>query len=143
MASVTRASDVDIDMSNALYASQIPDLTAGEDLAAGKLCYVKASDGKAYLCMKDDGAGTPAADERGRVIGVTARTVKSGQPVTLFGPGVRIRLASDGTLTPNDPLYVGDNGDLDTAPTTNDPNGVAIAINSTDVLFVRQVVTTG
>ena len=130
MALITRASDAQIDMSSALYAAQIPDLVAGEDLDVAAPCYIKSSDGKIYMSN-----GT-AANEAAEVVGFSARAVKSGQPVTLFGKGARFRYGSG--LTPGDKYFIGATaGRLDTAATTGDAVGVAQAVTAKDIRVTR------
>jgi hypothetical protein len=131
MTLLTRASDASIDTSTAQFAPQIPDLLAGEDLDIAAPCYIKSSDGKAYM------TNATAANEAAEVVGFTARAVKSGQPVTLFGSGTRFRYAASG-LTPGDLYYAGATaGRLDTAATTGDAMGVAMAVTATDIVVVR------
>lgn len=127
MALVTRGNDASLDASTGMYAPQIPDLIAGEDLDAAAPCYIKTSDGKVYMSN-----GT-AANEAAKVHGFSARAAKTGQPVTLFGPGARFGYASG--MTPGAKLYVGaTKGRLDTATTTGDTTGVAFAVNATDIV---------
>jgi hypothetical protein len=130
MALVTRDSAASIDMSSAIYAPQIPDLYAGEDLDMAAPCYIKTSDGKVYMSN-----GT-AATEPAEVVGFTARAVKAGQPATLFGKGARFRYGS--SLNPGDKYYIAATaGRLDTAATTGDAVGVAQAVTSTDIRVIR------
>ena len=130
MALVTRGSDAGIDMSSALYAPQIPDLYAGEDLDIAAPCYIKTSDGMVYM---SDGT---AANEAAEVVGFTARAVKAGQPATLFGKGTRFRYGS--SLNPGDKFYIAATaGRLDTAATTGDAVGVAQAITANDIRIIR------
>lgn len=130
MTLVTRASTAQMDVSTGQFAPQITGLVAGEDLDVAAPCYIKSSDGKVYMSN-----GT-AANEAAEVAGFTPRTVKSGQPVTLFGKGVRFGYGSG--LTPGDVLYVGATaGRLDTAPTVGDVEGVAQVITATDIRVLR------
>lgn len=127
MALVVKTSSPSVDMSLAVHVSQIPDLLAGEALEAAAPCYIH-SDGKVYMSN-----GT-AADAEARCAGFTARPVASGEPVTLLGPGTRFGYA-DATMTPGAKLYLGTtNGRLDTATTTGDAVGVAIAVTASDIL---------
>lgn len=131
MALVTRSSDASIDAVTAQKAPQISGLLAGEDLDMAAPCYIKASDGKVYM------TNATAANEAAKVYGFTPRAVKSGQPVTLFGLGTRFRYAASG-LTPGAPLYAGATaGRLDTAATTGDAVGVAIAVDAYDIVVIR------
>src|SRR5690349_2540066 len=89
-----------LDASTGQFAAQIADLIAGEDLLAAAPCYIKGSDGKVYQSN-----GT-AANEAAGIDGFTARAVKAGEAVTLFGKGSRFRYAASG-LTPGAKLYIG------------------------------------
>ena len=130
MALVTRASTAQMDVSTGQFAPQITGLVAGEDLDVAAPCYIKSSDGKAYM------SNATAANEAAEVAGFTPRAVKSGQPVTLFGKGVRFGYGSG--LTPGDVLYVGATaGRLDTAPTVGDVEGVAQVLTATDIRVLR------
>lgn len=130
MALVTRSSDASIDTSTAMFAPQISGLIAGADIDPVAPCYVKSSDGKVYM---SDGT---AAAEAANCYGFSPRTVKAGEPVTLFGAGTRFRYGSG--LTIGAVLYVGATaGRLDTAATTGDAVGVAVAITATDIVVIR------
>lgn len=130
MALITRSTNASIDTNTAMYAPQISGLIAGEDLDMASPCYIKSSDGKVYMSN-----GT-AANEAAEVIGFTPRSVKSGEPVTVFGKGARFRYGTG--LTPGDKYYIGATaGRLDSAATTGDSTGVAQAITSTDIRVIR------
>lgn len=130
MALVTRASTAQMDVSTGQFAPQITGLVAGENLDVAAPCYIKSSDGKVYM------SNATAANEAAEVAGFTPRAVKSGQPVTLFGKGVRFSYGSG--LTPGDVLYVGATaGRLDTAPTVGDVEGVAQVLTATDIRVLR------
>ncbi len=130
MSLVTRSSSASIDTVTAMKAPQITGLFAGEDLDIAAPCYIKSSDGKVYMSN-----GT-AATEPAETVGFSARAVKSGEPVTLFGKGVRFQYGS--SLTPGDVYYIAaTKGRLDTAATTGDAVGVAQAITSTDIRVIR------
>lgn len=116
-----------LETSAALFAGQIPDLIAGEDLEIGDPCYIKASDGKAY---KSNGT---AANEAAKVHGFSPRAAMAGQPVTLFGQGARFRYGTG--LTPGAPFYLGATaGRLDSAATTGGTRQIAFAVNATDIV---------
>ena len=130
MSLVTRSSSASLDTVTAMKAPQITGLFAGEDLDIAAPCYIKSSDGKVYMSN-----GT-AANEAAEVIGFSARAVKSGEPVTVFGKGARFQYGS--SPTPGDVYYIGaTKGRLDTAATTGDAVGVAQAITSTDIRVIR------
>lgn len=129
MALVTRASTASLDTSTGMYAPQIAGLLAGEAIDAAAPCYIKSSDGKAWM------ANGTSANEAAEVVGFSARAVAAGEPVTLFGKGSRFHYGSG--LTPGDIYYLGATaGRLDTAATTGDAFGVAQAITSTDVRVI-------
>ncbi len=128
MALVTRASTASIDTVTAQKAQQISGLTAAEDLDIAAPCHITASG----VVMSN----ATSANADATVHGFTPRAVKSGQPVTLFGPGTRFRYAASG-LTPGATLYLGaTDGRLDDGATTGDAAGVAVAVSATDVLVV-------
>ena len=131
MALVTRSSTPDIDVSSAQFAPQIPALITGEAIDPAAPCYV-ATDGKVYMSN-----GT-AADASAEVDGFSPPySVAAGETITLMGKGTRYRYADSG-LTPGQTLYVGTtDGRLDNAATTGDSNGVAKAINATDIRVIR------
>ena len=129
MALVTRASTAQLDVSTGQFAPQITGLVAGADLDVAAPCYIKSSDGKVYM------ADATAANEAAELVGFTARAVKSGQPVTLFGKGARFSYGTG--LTPGDIYYAAATaGRLDTAATVGDAFGVAQAVTSTDIRIV-------
>lgn len=131
MALVTPASDASVDASTTMYAPQVTGLYAGEDILVCAPCYIKTSDGKAYMSN-----GT-ALNEAAEFVGICPRAAKAGEPVTLFGLGTRFRLASSG-LTPGNILYIGATaGRYDTAVTTGDNEGVVQVLTNTDVRVVR------
>lgn len=129
MALITRASDASIDISTAMFAPQIADLEAGEDLDAAAPCYINSSDGKVYMTN-----GT-AANEAAEFVGFTPRAAKAGQPVTLFGLGTRFRYGSG--LTPGDKYYAATTaGRLDTVATIGGTTALARAVTSTDIVVI-------
>ena len=130
MALITNAADASLDVSTAQFAPQITGLYAGEDIPACSPCYIKSSDGKLYLSN-----GT-AANEAAEFAGVSPRSAKAGQPLTVFGLGARFRLSTG--LTPGDLLYIGATaGRWDTSATTGDASGTLQVLTSTDVRVVR------
>lgn len=136
MALVTApATSTTIDTRSAQHATQIPastppgTLVAGEDLLAIAPCRIH-SDGKVYMSN-----GT-AANAAANVHGWTGKTYKAGEPVTLWRAGVIVEYGTG--LTPGATLYVGTTaGRLDTAATTGDAVGVALAITSTHIITTR------
>lgn len=129
MGLVTRASTASLDASTGMYAPQIAGLLAGAAIDAVAPCYIKSSDGKAYMA---DGT---AANEAAEVVGFSARAVAAGEPVTLFGKGTRFSYGTG--LTPGDIYFLAATaGRLDTAAQVGDAFGIAQAITSTDVRVI-------
>lgn len=129
MALVTKAATASMDASTGMFAPQITGLVAGEALDVAAPCYIKTSDGKAYM------SNATSANEAAEVVGFTPRAVKIGQPVTLFGVGARFSYGTG--LTPGNILYVGATaGRLDTAATTGDAFGVAMVLTATDIVVI-------
>lgn len=124
--------NVSIDAMTAQFAPQITGLKAGEALPLGSACYIKASDGLVY---KSTGAGDT---EAAKVHGFVGRKVAIGEPVTLFGAGVRFHYVASG-LTPGAQLFLSGAtaGELATAASTGDSLGIAFAINATDIMVAR------
>jgi hypothetical protein len=105
-------------------------LYAGEALDAAAPCYIKSSDGKVYMC------NATSANEAAEFIGFTSTSYSAGDAVTLFGLFTRFKYGS--SLTPGDVYYLGTTaGRLDTAATTGDSLGTAMAVSSTDVMVIR------
>lgn len=130
MTLITRSTKAGPDPVSLLYCPQIPDLIAGEDLDVAAPCYIKTSDGKAYMSN-----GT-AVNEAAEFVGFTARAAKAGQPITLVSLGARFQYGS--SLSPGAVYYIGATaGRLDSAATVGDTQGTAMAINSTDIIVIR------
>jgi len=130
MALLTRTTKAGPDPVSLLYCPQIPDLIAGEDLDVAAPCYIKSADGKVYM------SNATAVNEAAEFAGFTARAAKAGQPITLVGLGARFQYGS--SLTPGSVYYLAATaGRLDTVVTVGDTEGVAMAINSTDILVIR------
>lgn len=133
MALVTRSASASVDANTAMYAPQISgNLYAGEDLDVCAPCYIKNSDGKVYMSN-----GT-AANEAAKFFGFVPRAVKSGQPVTLYGMGTRMRYGSG--LSIGAKFYIAATaGRLDTAATTGDAVGAVVVVSDTDIVVNRAV----
>jgi hypothetical protein len=129
MAQITRDS-VDFDLHSVRHAPQISGLHAGEDgIKTGMPCRVDSSG----EVVRSNGS---ADDADAQVDGVAARDADQGEPVTLFGEGVRAQYNKAGNLTPGDTLFLAAaDGELDDTSTTGDSTGIARAISSTDVIF--------
>jgi hypothetical protein len=135
MSLVTIATDASFDTNTATKAPHISgDMVAGEALLALAPCYIKASDGKVYMCN-----ATAASTETTRLAGFTPRAYVLGSTVDLIGAGARARYAASG-LTPGAILFLGATaGRLDTAATTGDAVGAAQAITDTDIRITRLI----
>ena len=104
-------------------------LKAGEDIAAGDVCYIK-SDG---LIWRSDGSAANAAAVGGWI---AAAATTAGEACTCYR-NVSFHYGSG--LTPGAPYYVGATaGRLDTATTTGGTAVVARAIDGTRIQFTGQ-----
>jgi hypothetical protein len=120
--------NVSIDTMTAQFSPQIAGLYAGEDLLEAAPCYVE-SDGLVYMSY------TSGSANDARVHGWTPRVTKSGEPVTLFGPGTRFRYSTG--LTPGNPLYLGTTaGRLDL---TDTGDVVAFIVTATDIVVTPYI----
>jgi len=136
MSLVTPLSDASTDASTTMYAPQVTGLIAGEDLLICAPCYIKSSDGKAYMC------NATANNEAAEFVGIAPWAAKAGLPVTLFGFGTRFRYAA--SLTPGDVLFIGATaGRYDTAATTGDTGGTLQVVSNNDVRVIRTKVAGG
>lgn len=132
MTLVTRSALASIDNTSAMFAPQIADLLAGEDIDVGAPCYIESSSG--LLKMSDGTAATEPAE----IVGFAASPASTGQPVTVFGKGARFRYGSG--LTPGNILFIAATaGRLDTAATTGDAIGVAQVLSDTDIRVTRDI----
>lgn len=113
IAAPTSASLVTVVSGASLAPFQVKGI-AGEDIEVGRVCYIKASDGRIY---KADGT---AANELARVRGIYVGpyTARAGEAVTLHS-GLEVSYVTTTALDPGANLYVGTTaGNLDTAATT-------------------------
>jgi hypothetical protein len=100
---------------------------AGEAIAAGDVCYVKAADALVYRAI-----GT-AVNEAARAWGIAARAANIGEPVTLHKD---VAYHYGAALTIGTPLYVGTAaGALADAATTGGLTKVAHVISATRIRF--------
>lgn len=131
MADVTKVAQASMDTSTGMFAPQVcGDLYAGEALGAVVPCYIKAADGKVYQSN-----GT-AANEAAKFDGFTARAVRSGEPVTLFGTGARFRYGTG--LTIGTDLFVSATaGNLADAASLGGLTAIARVTTSTDIRVTR------
>ena len=123
MANITISARASVDANTAMVAAQVSGLLAGEDIAAGTPVYIKASDNKLYKYASGEAFA-----------GIAARTVKTGQALTVFGIGTRFH-ASDTALTANT-YYVGAAGTISDAATAVDARGAFIRVSANDLLVV-------
>lgn len=124
MANITLSSRASVDASTAMYAAQISGKVAGADIAALTPVYLDPTTDKVM----------PYAT--GKIFaGVAARSVKSGQAVTVYGIGTRFH-ASDSALTAA--LYfAGAGGVIADAATTDDTQGAFLRVGPNDLQVIR------
>jgi hypothetical protein len=97
------------------------------DIAAGQICYIKASNAKVNL------ATGAAANEAARAWGIAARACKAGEPVTLY-KDVEFEYGSGMTL--GTPLFVSATaGALADAASTGGTTRVAHVVSATRIRF--------
>lgn len=103
------------------------DKQAGEAIAAGDVCYVKAADGKVWRSI-----GT-AVNEAARAWGIAARQANVGEPVTLYN---NVEFHYGAALVIGTPLFVGAAaGALADAATTGGTTRVAHVVSATRIRF--------
>lgn len=103
------------------------DKVAGEAIAAGDSCYVKASDQKVYRTN-----GT-SANEAARAWGIAARQANAGEPVTLYKD---VEFHYGAALTIGTPLFVSTTaGALADAASTGGTTRVAHVVSATRIRF--------
>lgn len=104
-------------------------LLAGEDIAAGDACYIKASDGKAWKST-----GT-AANAAAKVRGYAAQAASSGEAVTLLF-GVTFRYGAG--MSPGAEVFLSATaGAIADAATTGGTASIGFVVDATRV-FLRQ-----
>ncbi len=127
------ATTTTVETRSAQHANQIPaslGLVAGEALLTAAPCYIKASDGKVWMCN-----GT-AANEAAEIDGWTGKSYAVGEPVTLWGVGCIFEYGA--AMTPGANLYIGTTaGRLDDTATAGDGVGVARVISATHIRTIR------
>lgn len=112
-----------LDFASQHHAARLSgNLKAAETLAVGDLVYINSD-------------GQVAVSDGTVVHGIVVNDALTGEEVTIFQEGTRLRYSTG--MTPGAPLYATTTGGLDTAPTTNDSVGVALAISATDIQFRR------
>lgn len=131
MALVTR-SGVNIDAKSARRAPQLSGLVAGEDGIKAGMAVRVDSNGEVLM------SNASADDVNAQCDGIAARDADSGEPITVYGVGIRLQYDDGGGLTPPNTLFVGaTDGRLDNTATTGDATGVARVVSSTDIVFER------
>src|SRR5262245_21591538 len=124
MAAITKSANVSMDTVSGSKAGTVSGKIAGEAIAKGDACYIKASDGKIYKAINT------AANEAANVAGLAADAAAINEAVTLYS-APSIWEYSDGNLTPGALVYLGGvAGGLDTAAGTGHPTPVAHALDS-------------
>jgi hypothetical protein len=105
---------------------QLAGLKAGEDIAAGDACYIKASDG---LVWRSTGA---AANAAAKVRGFAFKAAKSGEAVTLYHD-VNFNYGSG--LTPGANLYLSGTvaGGLADATSTGGTASIGYVVDATRI----------
>ena len=110
-------------------ANRLSGLKAGEDIAAGDACYIKAADGKVWR------ATGAAANAAAKVRGYACEAAKAGQAVTL-AHSVMWRYGAG--LTPGTPIFLSATaGAIADAATTGGTGEIGFVWDSTRV-FLRQ-----
>ena len=115
-----------VDARTAMYAMQNTGLVCGEDIEAGHACRI----GAGFKVFK-----AKAGDAR--FDGIAPKSMKAGQPITLFGVGTRFH-ATEGTLAAEPGLYY-----LSTTPglfsdtATGAGKPVARAVSRHDLEIIR------
>lgn len=133
MAAITKSANVSMDTVSGSKAGTISGKLAGEAIAKGDACYIKAADGKIWKAINT------AANEAANVAGLAADSAAVGEAVTLYS-APSIWEYSDGLLTPGALVYLGAvAGGLDTAAGTGHPTPVAHAIDSQRIRVVVHV----
>lgn len=106
---------------------------AGEDIAEGKLCYVKASDSLVYL------ATGAAANEAAGAWGMNQEAASAGEAITIYH-GVVFGykpLVGGSPAATNALLYLSTAGDLQTTASTGDAVGVVRVLDADGRIFIR------
>jgi hypothetical protein len=126
MSAVTKSALASMDASTGMFAAQITDLIAGEDIGAVDAVYIKTSDGKIYK------SNATSDVEAAEFVGFTPRACKAGQPITVYALGARFRYGT--SLSPGAEYFLGTTaGGLDTAVTAGGRTPIARAIDDTDI----------
>jgi hypothetical protein len=106
--------------------AKVTGLLAGENIAAGDMCYVKASDTRIWRSI-----GTTLGAAAAKTIGIAAEAAKAGQPCTLYHD---VNFNYGQGLTPGTALFVGAAaGALADAATTGGTGVVGYVIDATRI----------
>jgi hypothetical protein len=105
---------------------RITGLLAGENIAAGDACYIKASDGRAW---RSTGAAVAAA---AKVRGWAAEAAKAGQPVTLL---LNVNMLYGAALTPGADYFLSGTvaGGIADAASVGGTGPIAFAVDATRI----------
>jgi hypothetical protein len=132
MAEVTKTGTPTLSTPTPSWEHYISGLLAGEAIAGGDACYIKASDGLVY---KATGA---AANEAARVVGFAA---SAGEAVTLlhhinYGYGPKV---SDTAVASGTPLYLSGTvaGGLADAASTGGTAAIAFVVDADGRVFLK------
>jgi len=111
-------------------AQKLPALIAGEALAAGDACYIKASDGLVY---RSTGA---AANAAAKVRGFAPTLINIGEPVSLI---FNVGMNYGSGLTPGADAFLSGTtaGGLDTAASTGGTAPIGFCIDATRIYLFQ------
>jgi hypothetical protein len=134
---VTKSAKASVDVSTGQLNLLITGLLAGENIAECDMVYIK-SDG---LVWRATAASVAAA---AKAVGIAPRQANTGEPCTIMpGPG-QVARYSDALLTPGAVLYLAETaGGLSSTPTTADDEGVAQAIDSSNIRLTKGISGSG
>jgi len=131
MTAETIASNFSIDMNSAISALKVSGLKAAEAIEAGEAVYID-SDGELALAVTTQSVVGDVPD----YIGFAAHDAAIGEPVTVFGAGVRMTYGA--SLTPGEFLAIcATAGKLE--PSTTTGLLVAVAISATEILAIPPI----
>lgn len=139
MPTITRKAKPGVDANSAARADQLAgNLYAGENLDASAACHI-AADGKVYMSSGAQAGAAPTAAEKiaAHVDGFTPTDYRTGEPVTLIGPGLRVEYGSG--LAPATDLYLSaTKGRLDDAASTLGTKVIARITSATHIVVVAK-----
>jgi hypothetical protein len=124
MAAVTLTGTPSLTTTVPCPSNHISGLRAGEELFAGALCYIKASDGLVYL------ATGAAANAAAKVDGMALQAADIGEAVSLYFD-VNVRYGAG--LTPGARLFLSTGGLIVDAATTGGTAPIGFVIDATRI----------